>query len=111
MSGDTSALYGERQAALVRAALVRAARERLAGALDVPAQECGMHLVGRLPATADDRQVSAAATRRGVEAPPLSAFGLDPCPTPGLVLGYASFDEQQIGLGVDRLARTLEAVL
>lgn len=69
-----------------------------------------MHLVGWLSAATDDRQVSEAAARHGVEAPPLSAFGLDACPTPGLVLGYASFDEQQIGLGVDRLARTLEAV-
>ncbi len=99
------ALYGERQATLVRAA-----RESLAGALDVPAQECGMHLVGWLLAATDDRQVSEEAARHGVEAPPLSAFGLDACPTPGLVLGYASFDEQQIALGVDRLARTLEAV-
>jgi len=100
------ALYGERQAVLVRAA-----RERLAGALDVPAQECGMHVIGRLSATTDDRRVAAVAARHGVEASPLSAFGLEPATAPGLVLGYAAFDERQIWEGVARLAKSLEAAL
>lgn len=98
------ALYAERQAILVREA-----RRHLAGALDVPPGESGLHLVGWLPAGADDRALATAATQRGIEAPSLSAFSLGPTPAPGVVLGYAPYDEEQIQEGVRRLAAALEA--
>lgn len=96
-------LYGERQATLVQAA-----RRNLAGALDVPASETGMHLVGWLPAGADDEAVARAARLHGVETPPLSAFGIDPPRRAGLILGYAPFDERQIQDGVQRLTAAVD---
>lgn len=96
-------LYGERQEALVQAM-----RQHLAGALEVSAHECGMHLVGRLPDGADDRRASDAAARHGIEASPLSAYGIEPCRTRGFALGYAPFDERQIREGVARLVAALD---
>ena len=98
-------LYAERQATLVQAA-----RRHLTGALEVAAGESGMHLVGRLPAGADDRRAAQAARRHGVEAPPLSAFGSERPPYPGLVLGYAQLDERQIEVGVRHLAAALSSL-
>ena len=38
---------------------------------------------------------------------PISRFGLKPVPRPGLMLGYASVDEQAIWAGAQRLASAL----
>jgi GntR family transcriptional regulator/MocR family aminotransferase len=95
-------LYAERQGVLVREA-----QRHLAGALEVRPVETGLHVVGRLPATCDDQQASAAALRQGVYAAPLSAYALEPLPLQGLVLGYAGCTEQQIREGVARLAGAL----
>jgi GntR family transcriptional regulator/MocR family aminotransferase len=95
-------LYAERQEALLRAA----GRE-LGGLLEVCPCPTGMHLVGRLADGRDDREASRAAARAGVEAPPLSAYGLDGrCPA-GLLLGYAGLEPRQIRDGVRRLAAAL----
>jgi GntR family transcriptional regulator/MocR family aminotransferase len=97
-------LYAERQAALVDAA----ARE-LAGLIEVAPREAGLHLVGWLPAGADDRAASRAAAAHGVEAPPLTPFSVRPAPRPGLLLGYAAVNEAEIRVGAQRLALALGA--
>ncbi|ABG03115.1 transcriptional regulator, GntR family [Rubrobacter xylanophilus DSM 9941] len=99
----TRKLYAERQEALVEAA-----RRHLAGRLEVPPAEAGMHLVGRLPEGTDDREASRRAAALGVEAPPVSAFASGACRTPGLVLGYAAFGRDEIEEGVKRLRAALD---
>jgi GntR family transcriptional regulator / MocR family aminotransferase len=64
-------------------------------------------LVGRLPDGDDDAGVSGRLAAGGVEAPPLSVHRLSASGTPGLVLGYAAFDEAAIRQGVGRLAGAL----
>lgn len=99
----TRVLYAERQAVLVAAA----ARD-LGGLLEVAPAEAGMHLVGRLPAGADDRRASAQALAHGVEAPALSSYGLAAERPQGLLLGYAAFSQADILEGVRRLRRGLQ---
>jgi GntR family transcriptional regulator/MocR family aminotransferase len=96
------ALYAARQAALIEAA-----RQRLAGALEVHPHEAGLHLVGRLPHGVDDRAAAARAAARGVEAPPVAAYAVGEPRQAGLLLGYAAVDEAAIRAGVDRLAAAL----
>lgn len=95
-------LYAERQQALVDAA-----EGVLDGLLEVRPSGAGLHLVGRLPDGANDAEVSGCLAAGGVEAPSLSAHRLSASGTPGLILGYAAFDEAAIRDGVERLAETL----
>src|SRR4051794_27308303 len=69
----TRALYAERQAALLAAA-----DRELAGLIELPPAEAGMHLVGWLPPGANDAEASYCAARAGVDAPALSAYALEP---------------------------------
>jgi GntR family transcriptional regulator/MocR family aminotransferase len=100
----TRKLYAERQRALVRAT-----ERELGGLLSMRPAEGGMHLVGWLERGQDDASVSRRAAALGVEAPPLSAFSMEPRRTGGLVLGYAGFEESEIERGVRRLAAVLQA--
>lgn len=95
-------LYAERQAALVEAA-----KEELAGLLEVRASDAGLHLVGHLAENVDDELASQRAATMGILAPSLSAHRLSGSGPPGLVLGYAAFEEQVIRHGVGRLAEVL----
>jgi GntR family transcriptional regulator/MocR family aminotransferase len=96
-------LYAERQDALMRAL-----RRELAGRLEVPAFESGMHLLGWLPEGTDDRTVSERAAKAGVAVRPLSAFYATPTRRGGLLLGFAALRPNQIRDGVRRLAAVLD---
>ncbi len=87
-----------------RAALVTALKQELDSVLEVQAPEAGMHLVGWLPPGIDGRMASRRAAAHGVQAPPVSAFCLEPLPRGGLLLGYAAVNEREITEGVRRLA-------
>ncbi len=88
-------LYVRRQASLVTA--VCQIMDDLLEAAPAPA---GMHLVARLQpalsARMTDLEASKRAAARGVTARPLSSFYFGTRKTPGLVLGYAGFDEVRI---------------
>jgi GntR family transcriptional regulator/MocR family aminotransferase len=99
----TRSLYATRQAALVKAV-----KGELDGLLEVSPDEAGIHLVGWLKEGADDRAASLAAARLGVDAQPLSSFTLEHERQPGLVLGYAGYDERQIRAAARRLAASLK---
>jgi GntR family transcriptional regulator/MocR family aminotransferase len=99
-------LYAGRQAALVSAA----ARE-LTGVLDVRSNEAGMYLIGWLLHGRDDQRASQVAATYGIEAPPLSAFRIEPGNTQGLLLGYTAFSENEIRIGVRHLAEALQAII
>jgi len=95
-------LYKERQEILVAAA-----RRELDGLIELVAAEAGMHLVGWLPKSVNDKTASAQARHHGVVAAPLSGFSPNKLPRGGLVLGYTGVNSKQIKDGVKRLARAL----
>jgi len=99
----TRSLYAARQAALVEAV-----RRELDGLLEVAPDEAGIHLVGWLKEGSDDRAASQAAARLGVDAQPLSAFTLEHKRRPGLLLGYAGYDERRLRDAARRLAAALK---
>jgi GntR family transcriptional regulator/MocR family aminotransferase len=99
------ALYAERQGRFLQLA-----GELLGGLLELAPAEAGMHLIGWLRRDLDDRAVSAAALRRGIEAPPLSAYYRGRPPRPGLLLGYAGIGEAETRQGLERLALAIREV-
>jgi len=96
-------LYAARQAAL-RAALAA----RLGDRVTLAADESGMHLVGRLKPRADDRAISDAAQRRGIEAPALSRFYRGRARRKGLLLGYAGVGEAALEKALAGLAAAFD---
>ena len=59
------------------------------------------------------QRVSQVAATYGIEAPPLSAFRIEPgnsLDTQGLLLGYTAFSEDEIRIGVQRLAEALQSM-
>lgn len=94
------ALYAERQDVLIAVAA-----KDLAGLLDVPADEAGMHLVGWLPANICDKIAAEKAAAHNVVTKPLSAYSSEPLARSGLILGYTAFSAGQIRNGVERLAK------
>jgi GntR family transcriptional regulator/MocR family aminotransferase len=101
----TRALYAERQAALVGAA-----RRALGGLLEVAPAEAGMHLMGWLPESVDDRAATRAALAHEVDAPPLSAYRARPArrgERGGLMLGYAAYTPREIDEACGRLGAAL----
>lgn len=97
------ALYAQRQEVLLDAA-----RTHLDGLLPLHPSPAGIHLVGRLAPDTDDRAMSVAARRRGVQVSPLSAFFLGSSPPKrGLLLGYAAPNEAEIASGVVQLASAI----
>jgi GntR family transcriptional regulator/MocR family aminotransferase len=95
------ALYRARQEALLHHA-----RHRLSGALTLDRSLAGLHLVGRLPAGMDDQALT---TRLAGAAPaPLSRYYAGARSEPGLILGYAGWDEPAIAAGVLSLAKALD---
>ena len=69
--------------------------------------ETGLHLIGWLPEGADDRAISVRAEQAGIQVPPLSAYSLEEQQRPGLMLGYAAFDELLIEKSIRQLRRVL----
>lgn len=96
----TRALYATRQTLLVEAI-----RSQLSDWLEVSPAEAGLHFVAWLKAGLDDRAVSARMAAAGIEALPVSEYGLEPLSRGGLMLGYAAFDEEEIKAGVKTLHR------
>ncbi|HVG39233.1 MAG TPA: hypothetical protein VM870_08095 [Pyrinomonadaceae bacterium] len=95
-------LYEERQKHLVAAA-----ERELAGLLEVPPADAGMHLVGWLPKGVSDRAAAESVARHGVRATPLSDYSFAPLPRGGLVLGYTALRPRAIKDGARRMAQAL----
>ncbi len=95
-------LYAGRQAVLVSAV-----ERELKGLLEVSSNEAGMYLIGWLLHDQDDQRSSEVAAAYGIEAPSLSTFRIEPGNAQGLLLGYSAFSEDEIRIGVQRLAEAL----
>jgi len=92
-----------------RAALLAAVARHLGDRVEVAGANAGLHVllwVRGMPATATPRIVARAA-RDGVGVYAPDPFYLGRPPGAGLVLGYASLDEDAIREGIRRLARAL----
>ncbi len=100
------ALYAHRQQILIEAV-----RQELHGAIELKEHEAGMHLIGWLPQGLDDRLVSQLAAQQGIDVQALSVCSQQKPERPGLLLGYAGVNEQEIHEGVKRLARVLDAMI
>jgi len=98
-------VYAERLAVLLDAA-----RERLAGLLEVSPVEAGLQTAGWLRAGLDGEAAARAAAARGVEVTPLGRYGRRPLPREGLQLGFAAVDAHEIRRGVRELATALETL-
>lgn len=80
-----------------REALLSAIRQHFGDEFAIHDGAAGLHLVLGLPDGCDDRAVTAAALARGILTRPLSAYYRGDGPhQPGLLLGYAHVDEDDI---------------
>ncbi len=96
-------LYAERLGVLVDAA-----RERLAGLLEISDVEAGLRTVGWLRRGISAERVAKAAAERDVEVVPLGRYAYGRSRPNGLVLGFAAVDGRELRRGIDELATVLE---
>lgn len=90
-----------------RNAFISAVRRELSGHLEISPSAAGLHLVGWLNEGSDDLEIARRARENGVDCEPLAALSSGTSERPGLVLGYAAFDEKQIERGIRKLATVL----
>jgi GntR family transcriptional regulator / MocR family aminotransferase len=93
-------LYAERQSALVEAA-----SQDLAGLLDVPALEAGLHLVGWLGDAISEAMLLEAASSANVDVTPTSSLAARKPKRASVILGYAPFSPREIRRATKALAR------
>jgi len=89
--------------------LVEAARQKLAGRLEVEHAASGMRTIGWLRGGGNDVQVAQQARARGLELAALSRFTLRHPSPAGLLLGFAGCTPGELRRGVDVLASVLNA--
>jgi GntR family transcriptional regulator/MocR family aminotransferase len=70
----------------------------------------GLHLVARLPGGLPEREVVAAAARRGVACHGLEPYCLSPPRSGALLFGYATLDEDELELGARAVGEALAEV-
>ena len=90
-------LYAERQRIFLKLA-----GKYLPGVEFEPAA-AGMHLIGWLPEGTSDIEFSVAAADRGVRLAPLSDYTANGSTRPGLLFGYAGFNQRQTTTALKRL--------
>jgi GntR family transcriptional regulator/MocR family aminotransferase len=95
-------LYAHRQQLLIEMV-----RRELRGVLEVAEHEAGMHLIGWLPAGLDDGLVAQRLAQEGVNVRALSACREQKPERPGLLLGYAGVNEEEMRAGIKLLARVV----
>jgi GntR family transcriptional regulator/MocR family aminotransferase len=94
-------LYAQRQQWLIEAAT------RLGDRIRLQPSDGGLHLVGWLPTDVDDHEVARQALRHQVQVWPLSQNYLTRAPRPGILLGYAGANRDQILAGIEVLDHVL----
>jgi GntR family transcriptional regulator / MocR family aminotransferase len=88
-----------------------AMHSRLAGIIDLPGCEAGIHIAAWLQSGLDADTISTAVAARNVEAIPIRRFVLRTPRPQGFLLGFAPYASRQIREGVDVLAAVIEAYL
>lgn len=87
--------------------LLDAARGELADHLTLKPADTGMHLVGWLRDSLDDQSAAQRAAAYQIEVTPLSWYSLRETHPGALLLGYGAVPEDEIAVGVRRLAEAL----
>ena len=77
--------------------------------IDLERAEAGLHAVGWLRRGVDEPLVTTCAAEAGVELPVLSTFGRTALMRPGVVFGFAAFNEKQIRGATQKLGRALRS--
>jgi GntR family transcriptional regulator/MocR family aminotransferase len=95
-------LYGER-----RSALLAGLRHELGGTVEIGGSGSGLHLMVWLEPGQEAAAVARAAAAVGVGVYPVGQFRQAGPGRPGLLLGYAALDVEQIRTGLTRLAAVL----
>jgi GntR family transcriptional regulator/MocR family aminotransferase len=92
--------YGERLSTFLQVA------NRMGLSLTFPHTDGGMNLAGFLPAGANDQKLSELLISNGLEAPPLSRYGIKKT-RPGFIFGFSAFDHQTIRKSLELFASIL----
>lgn len=95
-------VYAERLAVLLKAA-----REKLAGVMEISNVEAGLQTIGWLQGIRAEA-VAQAAAARNVEVKPLVGYAFGRAPQNGIVLGFAAVEPRELRRGVDELAGVLQ---
>jgi GntR family transcriptional regulator/MocR family aminotransferase len=90
------------------AALQAGAQRYLGGLLEISPIRAGLSTPGFLQNGLTSREAERAAAERGIEVLGLNRFALERKGSEGVLLGFAAFDEHQIGQAVMTLAAALE---
>jgi GntR family transcriptional regulator/MocR family aminotransferase len=99
-------IYAER-----RAALITALHKHVSGNFDYSDQPMGLHVMGYLPPTIDEKQLVKSLTDAGIFMLPGAPFHLQPDPSPSLLLGFNNIPVEQIEAGVALFGRILRTHL
>ena len=92
-----------------RALLIEGLRRRFGAELRVLGGDAGLHLALALPEGVDDAALARETLARGVVTRPLSLYSLRrPAPMQGLLLGYGSVANDDIGPALEVVADTIE---
>jgi GntR family transcriptional regulator/MocR family aminotransferase len=89
-------------------ALLHFSERWLKGAIEVERADAGLQTMGWLAEDVDDRAVSEAAARAGIQVANLSRYCIQASRPPGLVFGFGAFSEAELAQGVQALARVLD---
>jgi GntR family transcriptional regulator/MocR family aminotransferase len=89
--------------------LLKAARERLDGLVEISNVEAGLQTIGWLREGAKAEYVAAAAAKKNVEVIPLQRYAFGRARANGIVLGFAAVEPRELRRGVEELAAVLGA--
>ncbi len=87
--------------------LLKAAREKLAGLVEISNVEAGLQTIGWLPDRTPVGDVAAAAAKKNVEVIPLQQYGFGRVRGNGIVLGFAAVEPRELRRGIEELAGIL----
>jgi GntR family transcriptional regulator/MocR family aminotransferase len=88
--------------------LLRAAKEKLDGLVEISKVEAGLQTVGWLQHRIDAEVAASAAAERNVELVPLRRYAFGRASRNGIVLGFAAVEPRELRRGVDELAAVLD---
>jgi len=87
--------------------LLKAAREKLDGLVEISNVEAGLQTIGWLRDGARPEDVAAAVAKKNVEVIPLQRYAFGRARGNGIVLGFAAVEPRELRRGVEELAAVL----
>ena len=87
--------------------LLKGAREKLDGLIEISNVEAGLQTVGWLQQGQDAEVTAQAAAERDVELVPLRRYAFGRTSSRGIVLGFAAVEPKELRRGVEELAAVL----